>query len=157
MKVYAFHFHISNPTLHAMYICLCIYIPTTEVYIIYVYRHKGFCYTVPNTPHNVKTVGQEVDITDIHTYIHAYKHTQSGVCQNERNWFQNLVRYSICSFQHTMKYMYLGVIRSTPTVYTKVTVQQIVLIIDLAIPYSAIRSPTLFPLSRLEIIYFINI
>ena len=56
-----------------------------------------------------------------------------------------------------MKYMYLGVIRSTPTVYSKVTVQQIVLIIDLAIPYSAIRSPTLFPLSRLEIIYFINI
>jgi hypothetical protein len=31
----------------------------------------------------------------------------------------------------------------------------IVLIIDLAIPYSALRSPTLFPLSRLEMIYFL--
>jgi len=39
MKVYAFHFHISNSTLHAMYICLYEYIqytPTTEVNITYV-------------------------------------------------------------------------------------------------------------------------
>ena len=48
---------------------------------------------------------------------------QSGVRQNERNWFQNLVHYSICSFQHTLKYMYLGVIRSRSTAQSTVTIQ----------------------------------
>jgi len=32
---------------------------------------------------------------------------------------------------------------------------KIVLVVDLAIPYLALRSPTLFPLSRLEIISFL--
>jgi hypothetical protein len=38
-------------------------------------------------------------------------------------WFKNVVRYSVCSFQHTLKYMYLGVIRSRPTAYSKVTIK----------------------------------
>ena len=47
----------------------------------------------------------------------------SAVCQNERNWLQNRVRYSISSFQHILKYAYLGVIRSSPSAQSKVTIQ----------------------------------
>ena len=47
----------------------------------------------------------------------------SRVCQNERNWFQKRVRYSISLFLHTLKYTYLGVICSRPTAQSKVTIQ----------------------------------
>ena len=49
--------------------------------------------------------------------------SQSGICQNERNWFQNCVRCSICLFQHTLKYMYLEIILSRPTDQSKVTIK----------------------------------
>ena len=57
--------------------------------------------------------------TDLIHIVQQY----SGVCQSERNWFQNLARCSICSFQHTVKYTYLGVIRSRPTTQSKVSIQ----------------------------------
>ena len=57
------------------------------------------------------------------TVVSSFKVHCSGVCQNERNWFQNFVCYSICSFQHTFKYMYLAVIRSRPTAQSKVNIQ----------------------------------
>jgi pectate lyase len=47
----------------------------------------------------------------------------SGLCYNERNWFYDFICYSNCSFQHTLKYMYIGVICSRPTVYIRVTIQ----------------------------------
>ena len=56
-------------------------------------------------------------------YLQMATYVYSGVRQNECNWFQNLVRYSNCSFQHTLKYTYLGAIRSRPTAYSKVTIQ----------------------------------
>jgi hypothetical protein len=71
--------------------------------------------------------------------------------------------------------MYLREIRSRPTAYSKVTVQHNylngknviqnkkykfknnikLLIADLAMPHSALRTPTLFPLSHLETISFL--
>ena len=39
------------------------------------------------------------------------------------NWFQILVGYSITSSKHTLKYVYVGVIRSRPSTYSKITIQ----------------------------------